>query len=182
MKIAESKTIMCEEEKVRLQVWSICRNFSCALLPRFVQSYEIMSKVDVLFIFQTLLKLTQKRRHHLSFGADDEELLSDDDDSSEDATTVADSSEDATTVADSSEDATTVADAMGRNKYIKTINQTLKNNLSFPYFKNSHQLDSLILLYCTWIICIPQPIRKAQIQILNPGFFLTYLAFVLKCW
>ena len=139
-----------------------------------------------LFIFQTLLKLAQKRRHPLSFGADDEESLSDDDDPTEgvcigdafteDATTVADSSEDATTVADSSEDTTTVADsiedasiivdAMGRNKALtETINQTLK---SFTYFKSSHQPDCLTLMYCTWIF-IAQLNRKAQI--LNPSFF-----------
>ena len=74
-----------------------------------------------------MLKLTQKRRHPLSFGADDEELSNDDDPTesvsigdafSEDATTVADSSEDATTVADSIEDASIIVDAIGRNNCI----------------------------------------------------------------
>ena len=75
-----------------------------------------------------LLKLTQKRRHPLSFGADDEVvedegLLSYDDDSTEgvsieDATTAADSSEDATTAAGSIEDASIVVDTLGRNKSI----------------------------------------------------------------
>ena len=64
-----------------------------------------------------VLKVTQKRRHPLSFGADDEEVLSNEADHTESVSIGDAFTEYATTVADSSEDAS-IVDGMGRNKCI----------------------------------------------------------------